>query len=210
MAILSGLGSLTKKFSKLSQIEYKQRSTESIQWFQNKVVSEFLFQSRNKGNQWVYDEAGTSKRKLGGIEAVKGVQIGSMYIYIYNAKHKKILPYWDALPLVIPIKMYKDGFLGLNFHYLPPKLRLVLLNGLLQAEAVSNNEAYMKLSYQMLNGITKSKYIEPTIKRYLYTHVKSNFAKINPNEWEKAVMLPISKFQKASKSEVWEISIGGG
>lgn len=208
MAILSGLGKLALNTSGMTKAEYKQRSVSSIQWFQNKVVGEFLFQSRNKDNKWAYDEVGNSKRKLGAIESTTSISIGSMYLYIYDAKHKKTLPYWDALPLVLPIQPYKDGFLGINFHYLSPKLRLILLNALITQEAVKDDEAYMNVSYKILNTIAKSKYFEPTIKRYLYSNIRSNFAKINPNEWEKAVMLPLSKFQGSSKSEVWKISAG--
>ena len=38
-------------------------------------------------------------------------QIGKMYLYIYDPKYKNTLPFYDALPLVIPIEFYGNGFL---------------------------------------------------------------------------------------------------
>ncbi len=56
--------------------------------------------------------------------------IGRMYTYQYDPKLKDVLPVWDKFPLVIPIEMYSDGFLGLNLHYLDPYSRLILLDRL--------------------------------------------------------------------------------
>src|SRR6056300_881927 len=43
---------------------------------------------------------------------------GFMYMFLYDAKTKKKLPYWDAFPLVVPYARTQNGFMGLNFHYL--------------------------------------------------------------------------------------------
>ena len=52
--------------------------------------------------------------------------VGRMYFYHYDPKYKDTLPVWDKFPLVIPMEMYDDGFLGLNIHYLDPYSRLAL------------------------------------------------------------------------------------
>ena len=52
---------------------------------------------------------------------------GKMYFFHYSPKLKDKLPYYDSFPLVIIIEMYGDGFLGLNLHYLPLKMRMNLL-----------------------------------------------------------------------------------
>ena len=43
---------------------------------------------------------------------------GRLYFFIYTAKLKNELPLWDRFPLVVPLELYKDGFLGINFNYL--------------------------------------------------------------------------------------------
>ena len=53
---------------------------------------------------------------------------GRLNMFIYDPKLKKKLPYYDTFPLVLPLEKYNDGFLGLNFHYLPIPLRVKLLD----------------------------------------------------------------------------------
>ena len=50
------------------------------------------------------------------------VQPGQMYLFRYNPQGKKTLSYYDIYPLVFPLKASKGGFIGLNLHYLSPKL----------------------------------------------------------------------------------------
>ena len=43
----------------------------------------------------------------------------SLNMFVYSPKLRNKLPYYDTFPLVLPLKNYNNGFLGLNFHYLP-------------------------------------------------------------------------------------------
>ena len=52
----------------------------------------------------------------------------NLNMFVYDPKYKKTLPYYDTFPLVLPLERYNDGFLGLNFHYLPIPLRVRLLD----------------------------------------------------------------------------------
>ena len=54
--------------------------------------------------------------------------IGRLNMFVYGPKHAKKLPYYDTFPLVLPLERYSDGFLGMNFHYLPIPLRMRLLD----------------------------------------------------------------------------------
>lgn len=130
---------------------------------------------------------------------------GSMVFFMYDAKHKDTLPYWDRVPLIIPISKGKDYFIGLNFHYLPPVLRAKLLDGLYD---YASNPKYddttrFKLSYQLLKSAAKLKYFKPCIKKYLIGHMDSRFFYIHPNEWEIAIWLPLARFQGATNQKVW-------
>ena len=131
--------------------------------------------------------------------------LGKMYFYSYNPKWKNELPWYDTFPLVFPIERYPDGFLGLNFHYLAPKHRAILMD---QLKAFANNNKYdettkLKLSYNMLKGFTKYKRARPTVHRYLNSKVNSKFVLINADEWEVALFLPVERFKKANKKKVW-------
>ena len=131
--------------------------------------------------------------------------LGKMYFYSYNPKWKDKLPWYDTFPLVFPIERYPDGFLGLNFHYLAPKHRAILMD---QLKMFANNKKYdettkLKLTYNMLKGFTKIKRARPTVHRYLNSKVNSKFVLVNADEWEVALFLPVERFKKASKKKVW-------
>jgi hypothetical protein len=131
--------------------------------------------------------------------------IGKMYFYFYDPKTKDILPYYDRFPLVIPIESYKDGFLGLNLHYIHPKQRLVLLDKLSETATNNNFDSKTKLrvSYSYLAGASRAFEATPCIKRYLYSHIQSRFLEISADEWDIAAMLPVETFVGATTSKVY-------
>lgn len=134
--------------------------------------------------------------------------VGEMFMYFYDPKHKKTLPYYDRFPLSIIVDLAPDGFYGINLHYLPMTLRAKFLDALLD---ITTNKKYDKttrfrMSYQMLKSSSKMKYFKPCFKHYLVDHVKGNFAKVPAPEWEIAVFLPTADFRKASESQVYRDS----
>lgn len=121
--------------------------------------------------------------------------IGKMYFFHYDPKNKETLAQYDRFPLVIPIDLYGDGFLGLNLHYLDPFTRLFLLDRL---HDFINNTKYddttrFKLSYSLLNTSKRYDIIRPCVKRYLFSHIMSSMIYIEPDSWETAIFLPTEK-----------------
>ena len=131
---------------------------------------------------------------------------GKLNMFFYDPKHKKTLPYYDTFPLVLPLETYNDGFLGLNLHYLPIPLRVKLLDGLVDytnSEDFTTTTTRMVVDYNKLKSI---KLIRPTIHKYLSGYTKSQFRRIDADEWTIATLLPVQRFKKASASEVWKES----
>lgn len=122
--------------------------------------------------------------------------IGRMYAFQYFPKYEDTLPMWDRFPLVLPMDMYDDGFLGINLHYLDPGNRLALLE--LLHDFITNqrydDSTRFKLSYSVLNGIKKYDIFRPCIKRYLLEYMESPMIYIEPDEWELACLLPFERF----------------
>lgn len=133
-------------------------------------------------------------------------KIGQMFTYGYIPKWKDQLPFYDIVPLVMVIDIKKDGFLGLNFHYLSPKLRVLLLLQLIKVSGNTRLKANMKLkvTYNLLKHASGHKLYKPTIKRYLYSQLKSPLINIDSDQWENVILLPSAKFRKANEAEVYK------
>lgn len=135
--------------------------------------------------------------------------MGGMYFFLYDPKGKADLPYYDKFPCVIPLKREPDGFIGLNIHYLPIRYRINFMKKLLPY-AIYNDEDEIKrlrITYPMLDASKKLKEFRPCIKHYLYDHVKSRILRVEPDEWDVAMYLPLQQFRKDQSKNVWQDSV---
>jgi hypothetical protein len=131
--------------------------------------------------------------------------IGSMFHFWYDAKNKATLPYWDRHPLVLPIEVYGDGFLGLNLHYISPYQRARLFNQLYKEADYDDKgrPTHLNISYGLLKGVSRFAPFKACVKRYLSSHYSSRFFWIRPTEWDMALMLPTQRWVGASSSKVY-------
>ena len=150
------------------------------------------------------------KQKVG--ESAKGfkkkaqLRPGKMYTFGYDAKLKAILPYWDKFPLIIVLDAYKDGFMGLNFHYLHPIERMKFMNKIMKFASQKGevedmtDKARFNMTWRSVKNIKNS---DKMIHKYLYGHVRTSLLEAPPNEWENAIFLPYQRFVGASAKSVW-------
>jgi hypothetical protein len=151
---------------------------------------------------------GVFEKRTDEARKVSSMEFGYMYAFKYDPKMKKELPYYDTFPLIFPVRMDSDGFLGINFHYLPPVLRAKLMNALY---STLTNKKYddttkVRISYSILQSASKYRFFKPMLKKYLRSHVRSQFLEIQVNEWDMAIFLPTESFRKADTGRVWEES----
>lgn len=130
---------------------------------------------------------------------------GRMFMYFYDPKHKKTLPYYDRFPLIFMVEKAEGGFYGLNLHYLPPKQRAIFFDRLTD---YSTNKKYdlttrLRLSYNLLKGASKLSMYGPCFKHYLTKHVRSNIVEVPASEWETILFMPTENFKGKSKDQVW-------
>ena len=92
-----------------NQYELEKMVRQSQSWFEQEAR---LIKSQGRVQAYYLMRTGASQNR-------PVVTPGEMYMFYYDAKHKDTLPYWDRFPLVFPFSKVKDGFLGLNLHYLP-------------------------------------------------------------------------------------------
>jgi hypothetical protein len=136
---------------------------------------------------------------------------GQMYLYFYHPKGIEDLPYYDTFPLVIPFSQDAETFTGLNFHYLPPKVRVTLLNSLMDFSTNTkvNEKTRLTLQWQYISGISRYRGVDAAVKRYRKDHVQSQFLFIPATQWFNAVLLPVERFNTGTgmsyinKQVVW-------
>ena len=171
-----------------------QEVKRSAKWFQQKIKG---LQGTLR-NQWsqtnapkFYREAET---KVNPRVLKMRANLGDLYAYYYKPKHMMTLPYYDTFPLIMLIGFEKETFLGLNFHYLNPKLRAILLDRV---------TAKIGSGIIKWNKIVQIPQVAPTVKRYRYDHIVRKVIPIEKNEQELAIFLPLERFKKSSKAKVW-------
>ena len=122
-------------------------------------------------------------------------ELGDLFCYHYDPKYKKTLPFYDTLPLVLPLETIKGGFMGLNFHYLPYPLRFRLLERMQRFATNAKFDSSTKL-LATYDDVKSIRLIRPAIKKYLYNNVRTRFRRIDTDEMAIAVMLPVQQFRK--------------
>lgn len=126
--------------------------------------------------------------------------VGKLYFFKYDPLYKDTLSEYDKFPMCFPLEpptVTKSGlsFLGINLHYLTGYERQKLLGKLLEYK----NNKYMdertklNLSYQLISSTRSlNSLARPCVKRYLFSHVRSRFIEIYPDEYQIAAQLPVA------------------
>jgi hypothetical protein len=165
---------------------------------------------RPKSTQWYRDKI-KEFGKPGAMDLIRDGKrnnkpfFGRLNMFFYDPKLKAKLPYYDTFPLVLPLEPYSDGFLGINFHYLPMALRLQLLDRVVDYSNNTKFDESTKLAVDY-SKLKKLSIIKPTLKRYLAGRVKTQFRRIDADEFTVAALLPVARFKKASAAEVYKDS----
>lgn len=189
------LPNLLERYKNMTLMQQSQQQKISLEWLKLKV----------KGLQ---QNATTIPGSIDKNSDSKQI-IGKMYFYLYDAKWKDKLPYWDKFPLTIILNSGSDRMLGLNLHYLNRGMRAALLSKFLSTVIYDDKNDTFKftLSYlQLVNFASKYVGYKPCLKQYLISNINSKMLEINMHEWAYAVYLPVEQFQKKRNSYVWEDS----
>lgn len=172
----------------------------AIKWFRNAAMSVSTADPRK-----MIDSAGNFEL----ISRLSPNSIGKLYLWNYQAKGDGTpqLPYWDRYPMDFILHFYPEqgSFLAMNFHYIAPIYRAKLMDALYN---IINNTKLDKttklnISYGILKSAAQYRYFKPCLKKYLISHIKSQFLYIKPPLWDVAVLLPLARFKGANQSRVW-------
>ena len=160
----------------------------SVRWYRNKIKA---LAPRITGPELLSE---AEKKKIRARPTY-----GMMNLFWYKPLNAARLKYYDLYPLVIPFKRHRNGFTGLNFHYLSVPMRINLLerlsafedSGTLYSLDVDDIDQLLAFEWTEVKGM---KGIKPIVRRYLANYVYSNFLKIGLEDMVVASLLPVERF----------------
>lgn len=194
-------GPFLKIITKLQEDKpkFNERTKEALLWYKKKI--EKLVKDP-KNPQKIYEQ-----------NSKKPIYIpGQLLTFVYDAKGKYELPYFDKYPLCLVLRLLKTGFIGINFHYLSTMDRAIFMDSLYKYFGERKGQAVIKINYEMLvKGKSKFRFHTACIKQYRYDHMSSTLSVISPDLWDVALFVPSEKFlsftgNKTSKEMVYEDS----
>ncbi len=159
----------------------------ALEWFRTNIRR--IFDRRN--NEKVY---------LDGTR-VGNVTEGNMYMMFYDAKFKKKLPWYDRFPLVIPFdtRTVRNGFYGINLHYIPPLMRQNLLEEMYKYPT----EDGVVIGYEYFRSVSRMRPAIPCVKKYLWSRIKRVPMQVQKEYWDVAAMLPTGNFGGTNTNTVY-------
>ena len=181
----------------------------AMYWFQTSRRELMSWQAEHKDETF---SAVSSSKFNKQIVPPKTARMGCLYFFLYSPIHKDSLPYYDRFPLVVVLEKDEKGFLGLNLHYLPYRLRAMFFDMLHSARLMRTNDSFrtrLMVTYEMLKSVTKYRAFKPCVKRYRYSSMRTALLQVGETEWDIALFLPVEQFAKATRTSVWNESLAG-
>lgn len=184
--------SIVDQIMRESPTKRQQRTAESARWFRERVAS--LSASS------IHEASLLTPSRF-----VSRPLPGQCFMFFYDPKLKKTLPYYDRFPLVFLVDVDRTGFTGLNVHYLDPISRAKLIDAL---HELTTNKRYdentrLRMTYALLQSSSKYRYFKPCLKRYLWAHTRSRLAIVHSDEWDLVAAMPLQRFVGAQTQRVW-------
>lgn len=164
---------------KAKKANVTRNTKESIDWFRRNLRKDSSIKSIDKAQQ--------------GLKSARPTP-GGLFIYQYDPKNKDRLDFYDKFPLVFILEITRDGWYGLNLHYMPPAVRARIL-----AETSVKSTSGKEIA-ERFGRSSMGKY---ALKRYSASNVRSKLAKVPKADFEIAISLPFENFKKASNKVVW-------
>ena len=135
------------------------------------------------------------------------LEIGQMYAFKYDPKHKETLPYYDTFPLVVISEPLPTGFSGINVHYIPPLVRARLLGKLMEASDLDIDiKSKLRSQWGFIRNFSRFPEVRGAVKKYLTSQVSGRMYKVNPVHWKSAIFLDTQQFVGAQAADIYRIN----
>lgn len=138
---------------------------------------------------------------------------GQMVFFKYkpqDARFMASLEAYDMFPLVIITDVHRDGFEGINIHFLSQKWRKQLFQAIENylPKRISGDPSLTRLgtTYARLGGSRKFKFFRPCYRRYVMSGFRKRPIQIPAEFWSVLVDVDLASFAKGKKEIVRRMS----
>ena len=175
-----------KAHKEAKQMGIIDRNELSRRWYHDYALDQGVnyrsFQMLRKGGKRISD------RKL-----------GRMYFFRYTPNKPEET--YDEFPLIFMLYEDADNFSGINFHYLSPKLRAILLGHMLMymsnKDYTERTKIFARKFREVIRKNKRFRHAKVSYKQYRNDQVKSRVIQVHPLDWELAIMVPTERFKTA-------------
>jgi hypothetical protein len=133
----------------------------------------------------------------------------NMLFFKYDAKDKENT--YDKTPLVLILRKTKGYVLGLNLHWTPVNLRLILLKLILKLNKNNIKQNLpLQITYKMLKPILIRLNLGPVIRLYIYNRISRRGIVVPPEYWLIAARIRAESFSGGfSADKLYRMAITG-
>lgn len=139
------------------------------------------------------------------VKSPREIKLGSLITFVYDPKHKQTLPFFDILPLAIPLARYGDRLLALNCHYLPYTFRISLVTELMKRISWKKRLQYRDIKAAIQSSKMPHAMLYYCIRSYLYNHIRSEVKAFHTQNFQKAVREIMPRFKKETEENIYRI-----
>ena len=134
------------------------------------------------------------------------IKLGRMYFFNYAAEGTasgrgvdiKRGNVYDAYPLIFLLALTPDSLEGINFHYMVPKQRIILLGRMfeyLNSEDFDDRTKLFSVKFRRTMKNNKLfKYARACYREYKPGRIDSKIIQVHPMDWELAITVPTERF----------------
>ena len=173
------------------------RSEQARAWYQDYALEQGL-------NFRSMDLLRTGGRRI------SDIRLGRMYFFRYRPEQPRDM--YDEFPLIFLLSEEPDTFDGINFHYLSPKLRAILLGKMLMylnnQDYSDRTKLFARKFRSMIQTNKRFRHAKVIYKRYKAEDVQSKILQVHPLDWELAITVPTERFKtisggRAASKKMW-------
>jgi len=129
---------------------------------------------------------------------------GNMVSFSYIAKDKSQV--WDKTPLIISLWRTKGYTLGMNFHWVPKKVRYIILDFILKKNKNNIKKGKpLEISYRELKPIISKLRLRSVIRLYINSRISKKGIVIPQEHMRKAIDLPAENFIGMSAEKAYAL-----